>query len=128
MASVDSPISPHAQIYKPQLTSILSITHRMTGIVLSLGSLLLCYWLLTIASGEVVYTEFLIHSDAWYGQVILMSFVFSYFYHFCNGIRHLFWDAGLGLEIESAYKSGYAVIVASIFLSAATYYLARVVT
>ena len=128
MASVNRPISPHIQIYKPQLTSVLSITHRMTGIVLSLGSLLLCYWLLTIASGEVLYTEFLIHSDSWYGNVILMSFVFSYFYHFCNGIRHLFWDASMGLEIESAYKSGYAVIVASVFLTGATYYLARVVT
>ncbi len=128
MASVKSPLSPHIQIYKPQLTSILSITHRMTGIVLSLGALLLCYWLLTIAAGEVVYTEFLKHSGSWYGQVILMGFVFSYFYHFCNGIRHLFWDAGLGLEIESAYKSGYVVIVASVFLTGATYYLARIVT
>ena len=127
MASVDAPTSPHAQIYKPQLTSVLSISHRITGVILSIGALLLCYWLLTIASGEVNYTEFLIHSDAWYGQVILMSFAFSYFYHLCNGIRHLFWDAGRGLDIETAYKSGYAVIVASLFLTAATYYLARFV-
>ncbi|MFT7459650.1 MAG: succinate dehydrogenase / fumarate reductase cytochrome b subunit [Planctomycetota bacterium] len=123
MAMVDGPISPHMQIYKPQLTSILSITHRGTGIFLSLGALLLCYWFLSIAAGPDVYSRFSMHIAAWYGQVLLLAFTFSLYFHLCNGIRHLFWDAGYGLTIETTYKSGYAVIVASLFLTAATCYL-----
>lgn len=127
MATVDGPLSPHLQIYKPQLTSVLSIIHRGTGIFLSLGALLLCYWLLAIAAGPGVYAKVVVHLSAWYGQLALLAFTFSLYYHLANGIRHLFWDAGLGLEIEATYKSGYAVIVASLFLTVATCYLARCV-
>ena len=125
MATVDGPLSPHLQIYKPQLTSILSIIHRGTGIFLSLGALLLCYWLLAIAAGPDIYAKLSAHIAAWYGQLVLLAFTFSLYYHLCNGIRHLFWDAGLGLEIETTYKSGYAVIIASLFLTVTTCYLVR---
>ena len=125
MATVEGPVSPHLQIYKWQLTMILSITHRGTGVFLSLGSLLLCYWLLSIAAGPEVYSDFAFHASAWYGQLLLLAFAFSLYFHLCNGIRHLFWDAGLGLEIDTTYKSGYAVILVSIFLTAATCYLVR---
>ena len=128
MASVNGPLSPHLQVYKPQLTSVLSITHRGTGIFLSVGALLLSYWLLSIAAGAKVYAIFIQHASAWYGQLLLLAFAFSLYYHLCNGIRHLFWDAGLGLEIETTYKSGYAVIVASIGLTAATWYLAEYIS
>jgi succinate dehydrogenase / fumarate reductase cytochrome b subunit len=122
MATADGPISPHLQIYKPQLTSVLSIVHRGTGILLSFGALLLAYWLLSIAAGPEVYSKLAAHIGAWYGQVILFTFVFSLYYHLCNGVRHLFWDAGLGLEIETTYKSGYAVILITVILSVATCY------
>ena len=125
MATVDGPISPHLHIYKPQITTMLSITHRGTGIFLSVGALLLCYWLLAIAAGEEIYTRLTVHIAAWYGQLLLLAFTFSLYFHLCNGVRHLFWDAGLGLEIQTTYKSGYAVIIASIFLTGATYYLVR---
>lgn len=125
MATVDGPISPHLHIYKPQITTMLSITHRGTGIFLSVGALLLCYWLLAIAAGEEIYTRLTVYISAWYGQLLLLAFTFSLYFHLCNGVRHLFWDAGLGLEIETTYKSGYAVIIASIFLTGATYYLVR---
>lgn len=125
MATVDGPLSPHLQIYKPQLTSILSIIHRGTGIFLSLGALLLCYWLLAITAGPEIYAKLSAHIAAWYGQLVLLGFTFSLYYHLCNGIRHLCWDIGLGFEIETTYKSGYAVIVASLFLTAATSYLVR---
>ena len=124
MATVDGPLSPHLQIYKPQLTSILSITHRGTGIFLSFGALLLGFWLLAIAAGPDVYALLSTHAAAWYGQLILLAFAFSLYFHLCNGIRHLFWDAGLGLEIETTYKSGYAVILVSLLLTAGTCYLA----
>jgi succinate dehydrogenase / fumarate reductase cytochrome b subunit len=122
MAPVDSPISPHLQVYKPQLTSVMSIVHRGTGIFLSFGALLLAYWLMSIAAGPEFYARVSVHISAWYGQLILFTFVFSLYYHLCNGVRHLFWDAGLGLEIETTYKSGYATIFIAVILTLATCY------
>lgn len=125
MAMAEGPLSPHLQVYKPQLTSVLSITHRGTGVFLSLGALLLAYWLMSVAAGPEVYAQFHNHASAWYGQLLLLTFAFSLYYHLCNGIRHLFWDIGIGLEIESTYKSGYLTIAASILLTIATVYLVR---
>jgi succinate dehydrogenase cytochrome b subunit len=124
MATVNGPLSPHLQVYKPQLTSILSITHRATGVFLSLGALLLSYWLLAIAAGPEIYAKVIVHFAAWYGQLVLLAFVFSLYYHLCNGIRHLFWDIGAGFELETTYKSGYAVIVVSLILTVVSCYLA----
>lgn len=124
MALDKRPLSPHLQIYKPQLTSVLSITHRGTGVFLSLGALLFCCWLLAIASGPDVYSNIQVYISAWYGKILLLAWVFSLYYHLCNGIRHLFWDAGLGLEIKTIYTSGYVVIVIAILLTATTWCLA----
>ena len=124
MAMVERPLSPHLQIYKPQLTSVLSITHRGTGVFLTLGALFLSYWLLAIANGPESYTALQQHISAWYGQIILYAWVFSLYYHLCNGIRHLFWDMGLGLEIKSTYVSGYIVVALSILLTISTWCLA----
>jgi len=120
MESVKRPLSPHLQIYKPQLTSILSITHRGTGVFLSLGALLLTCWLVGLAASEQTFNNLQQHTTAWYGQTLLTAFVFSIYFHLANGIRHLFWDAGLGLEISTAYKSGYATIAVSIILTTIT--------
>ncbi len=76
MAKVERPLSPY-QIYKPQLTSILSITHRGTGVFLSLGALLLCFWLLAVAAGPTIYAEMFKHLSAWYGKLLIVLFVFS---------------------------------------------------
>jgi len=120
MESVKRPLSPHLQIYKPQLTSILSITHRGTGVFLSLGALLLSCWLVGLASGEVAFNNLQQYINAWYGQLTLIAFVFSFYFHLANGIRHLFWDVGMGLEISTTYKSGYAVIAISIVMTLLT--------
>jgi succinate dehydrogenase / fumarate reductase cytochrome b subunit len=120
MEQVKRPLSPHLQIYKPQLTSILSITHRATGVFLSLGSLFLTSWLVGLATSEEAFTSLQQYGSAWYGKIILVGFVFSFYFHLGNGIRHLFWDAGLGLEISTTYKSGYAVIAFSIILTVVT--------
>jgi succinate dehydrogenase cytochrome b subunit len=120
MESVKRPLSPHLQVYKPQLTSILSITHRGTGVVLSLGSLLLTCWLVGLATSEQAFSNLQQHGSAWYGKIILIGFVFSLYFHLANGVRHLFWDAGMGLELSTTYKSGYATIVFSIILTAVT--------
>ncbi len=122
MTTRQAPLSPFWQ-YKPQLTSVLSITHRGTGVLLSGGAVLLCGWLLSIAAGAETYNMVNQHITAWYGQGVLTCFVFSLYYHLCNGVRHLFWDLGMGLEIKTTYRSGYAVIIASILLTAATVYV-----
>jgi succinate dehydrogenase / fumarate reductase, cytochrome b subunit len=121
MAAVKGPLSPHLTIYKWQITMLLSIAHRATGVFLSLGLLLLSYWLLSIASGPEAYQAIAIHMNAWYGQLTLVLFTFSLYLHLCNGIRHLFWDVGQGFEIKTSNASGYAVFVVSIILSVLTW-------
>lgn len=122
MAAAQGPLSPHLQIYKKQLTAVLSITHRATGVFLSLGTLLLCYWLLSVAAGPHVYARTSSYIHAWYGQVLLFLFCYSLYFHLCNGIRHLFWDAGMGLELKTTYASGYTVVVVSILLTLVTWF------
>lgn len=124
MATVNRPLSPHLQIYKPQLTSLLSITHRGTGVFLSIGALFLSCWLLSVANGPESYRAVQNHILTWYGQTLLYAWVFSLYYHLCNGIRHLFWDIGLGLELKTTYISGYAVVILSVLMTAGTWYLA----
>jgi succinate dehydrogenase / fumarate reductase cytochrome b subunit len=86
--------------------------------------LFLACWLVAIASGPEAYAKFAVHVTAWYGQLILLGFSWSLLYHLCNGIRHLFWDIGKGLDISTAYKSGYAVVVVSGLLTVAAWALA----
>ena len=119
MTPPQAPLSPFLQ-YRPQLTSVLSITHRITGVFLSLGAVLLSVWLATLAMDAGAYQVLNERLDAWYGQGLLACLLFSLYYHLCNGVRHLFWDLGLGLELKTAYRSGYAVIIVAILLTAAT--------
>jgi len=126
MKLVKRPLSPHLQVYKPQLTSVLSITHRGTGVFLSLGALVLTYWLVSLAVSEELFNSFHLHTSFWYGKLFLIGFVFSLYYHLANGIRHLFWDIGLGLEISTTYKSGYFIIFISAALTLATLFVGGV--
>ena len=103
MATHNRPISPHLQIYKPQLTSVLSITHRATGVFLALGTLLLVYWIVAIATGPDAYAGVRQFFGSVIGRLLLLAWSYALFYHLCNGIRHLFWDVGLGFEMKSVY-------------------------
>jgi len=118
------PLSPHLQIYKPQLTALLSISHRATGGFLSLGTLVLVYWLMAVAAGPEAYQQ----AQQWLSSpislLLLFAWSFSLFYHLCNGIRHLFWDAGYGFELKTVYASGYLVLVATLLLTVSTWLLA----
>lgn len=120
------PLSPFmiGPYYKPQLTSMLSITHRLTGMALSAGTLLLAGWLIALASGPEAFAMYARHLGAWYGQIVLLGFSWALLYHLCNGIRHLFWDIGKGLDVPTAYKTGYAVVVVSGLLTVAVWALA----
>ena len=108
------PLSPHLQVYRPQLTSVLSILHRATGIALSIGALYLAIWVMYAAGGARGYEAFQSFNASILGRILLGGWLFSAFYHLCNGIRHLFWDAGYGFELEDAYRSGWIVVVVSL--------------
>ncbi len=114
------PLSPHLQIYRKQLTTTLSITHRITGILLSLGAVALTYWLLALAGGEASYETARGVLGSLPGLLALGLWTFSFYYHLCNGVRHLFWDIGVGFELKSVYASGYTAIAVSLALTLAT--------
>lgn len=106
-------MSPHLSAYRFRITSTLSILHRMTGVALSAGTLLFAIWLISVASGAESYSSFASFIGSWLGAVIIAGFAFAFFYHLSNGIRHLFWDAGKGFEIEQAQASGWTVVAVS---------------
>jgi len=124
MAKTQRPLSPHLQVYRPQLTSVLSILHRATGIALTVGSILLVYWLTSLASGAESYAGALGFIGSWFGRLILFGFTIAMFYHLCNGIRHLFWDSGRGFEMDQVYRSGWMVLIATGVLTLATWFAA----
>ena len=111
------PLSPHLQIYRPQLTSVLSILHRATGVALSVGTLLLVWWLVAAASGPASYTDVQWFLGSWIGLLMLFGWSVALFYHLCNGLRHLWWDTGHGLDLPSVYASGWVVLAATALLT-----------
>lgn len=117
MAKVERPLSPHLQIYRPQITSVLSILHRITGVALGVGLLLVSWWLIAAATGEEYFTFVNGLMGSWFGRIVLFGFSWALFYHFCNGIRHLFWDIGKGFDKADVARSGQIVIAASVVLT-----------
>ncbi len=112
------PVSPNIQIYRPQLTSVLSITNRITGILLSLGTISLVVWLTAAAVGTSAYTSVRNVLISWPGQLAMVVLTFSFFFHLCGGLRHLMWDAVHAFELRLIYISGWMVVFASILLTA----------
>lgn len=113
MSNKSRPLSPHLQIYKPQISSILSIMHRATGVFASLGVIFFVWWLYSLSEGPTAYTLFQKCVSSPLGQLFLLAWVFAISYHFYNGIRHLLWDIGKGFEIKSLHLSGWLVVIAS---------------
>lgn len=111
------PLSPHLQVYRPQLTSVLSILHRITGVALAAGTLLLVWWLVAAAIGPEAYAAASGFIGSWLGLFMLLGWSAALFYHLANGIRHLVWDAGYGFELETVYRSGWAVVAATAVLT-----------
>ncbi len=117
----DNPLSPHLQVYRPQLTSVLSITHRGTGVFLSLGTIVMLYWLVSASLGPDAYASMQQCLSSMPIQIVLAGWVFAFYFHLLNGVRHLFWDSGRGFELSTAYKSGYAVMAGALLMSALTW-------
>ena len=115
------PLSPHLQVYRPQLTTVLSIMHRATGMALSVGALYLATWVMYAASNPRSYALFQSFNGSIVGRIVLGGWLFSAFYHLFAGIRHLFWDAGYGFELKDAYRSGWIVVIASLVATAVSW-------
>ena len=124
MANRKLPISPHLQIYRLPLTALVSIAHRITGVILAIGCVVLVWVLAAAADSATAYQGLHTHLDSWYGQIFLAGFVFSLYLHFCNGIRHLFWDVGYGFELETVDLTAKMAIAMAAILTIATWVVA----
>ncbi len=111
------PLSPHLQVYRPQLTTVMSILHRFCGAALAIGTLMVMWMLVAAALGEGAYNVFIWFCGTWLGALMLLGWSVALFYHMCNGVRHLLWDTGRFLSIKGAYRAGYIVMAATVLLT-----------
>ena len=125
MSESKNPLSPHLQIYRWHISSLLSITHRISGVVNLLGLILIFFWLLFLSLGESNYELFLLIINSFFGKFILIGFTWSMSFHLLSGIRHLAWDLGYGFEIKTANISGIIVIIFSLALTIVFWLFAR---
>jgi len=114
------PLSPHLSVYRTQMSMLTSITHRITGVGLTLGAVLVVWWFLAASTNAAYFETADAVLTSWFGSLILIGSLWALCYHFLNGIRHLVWDAGRGLELEAAKKSGIAVVAGSVVLTILT--------
>ena len=117
----ERPLSPHLQIYRWSVTMFSSIFHRFTGIALGAGTLVVAWWLIATAMGPSAYADFAAVAGHWFGQLVLLGFTVAFTYHLLNGIRHLFWDSGLGFEKATARFTGWLVVILTGVLTVAVW-------
>ena len=111
------PLSPHLQVYRPQMTSVMSILHRAAGVVLTTGTLIMAAWLVSLALGKEAYDVVFMVIGHPLGQFVLFGYSVALIYHALNGVRHLGWDLGLGLTIRQVYKNGQIVLLLTVVLT-----------
>ena len=122
--TTNRPLSPHLTIYRPQLNSVLSILHRITGIILIFGILLIVGWFFSLSLGEMSFQFYSFWLNTLFGKLIMFGSLCALWYHFFAGIRHLFWDFGIGFEMKHVRTSGYFVIGMTLILSFLTWLFA----
>ena len=125
MNDFNNPLSPHLQIYRWHVSSLVSITHRISGIINLLALILIFFWLLVLNFNESNYELFLLVINSFFGKFILIGFTWSMSFHLLSGIRHLAWDLGYGFEIKTANISGIIVIISSLALTIIFWLFAR---
>ena len=125
MNDSNNPLSPHLQIYRWHISSLLSITHRIVGIINLLALISIFSWLLVLSFGESHYELFLLIINSFFGKCILIGFTWSMSFHLLSGLRHLAWDLGYGYEIKTANISGIIVIIFSLILTTMFWLFAR---
>lgn len=117
MATQNRPLSPHLQIYRWQISSVLSILHRITGLALAVGSLLLVYWIIAAAVGPEAFAQAQGLIGSFIGRLLLFGWTYALFFHLVNGIRHLFWDMGWGFELKTMAITGWIAVIAAALLT-----------
>jgi succinate dehydrogenase / fumarate reductase cytochrome b subunit len=117
MSQKDRPLSPHLDVYRWDISNTLSILHRMTGVMLSIGALALVGWLVSVLAGYEAYSGVNAFFHGLFGGLLLLGWTFCFFYHLGNGIRHLFWDAGYGFDQQVARYTGWATFVAAVLFT-----------
>jgi succinate dehydrogenase / fumarate reductase, cytochrome b subunit len=120
----ERPLSPHLQVYRWQITMTLSILHRATGVALALGAFGLVWWLVAVAAGGDTYQTFAGLAASIPGRIVLFAFSLCLFYHLLNGLRHLLWDIGWGLEIPRVYATGWSVLALTVVLTSVLWFFA----
>ena len=121
MSSDNRPLSPHLQVYRFQMTMALSILHRITGVGLIGGALLFTYWISSATYGAEAFATAQGFLGSWFGRTVLLGLTVALFYHLGNGIRHLAWDIGWGYEMETLTRSGWALVMFTIVMTALTF-------
>ena len=119
----DRPLSPHLSIYQYQITWVLSILHRATGVALTVGAALIVFWLFAAASGPEQFARVDGFLTSPIGGFVLLGSLFAFSFHFLNGVRHLFWDAGYGFKLGNVTLTGWGVVLGSAAMTAAVYVL-----
>tara|TARA_Y100000590_G_scaffold323391_1_gene366660 strand:- start:833 stop:1219 length:387 start_codon:yes stop_codon:yes gene_type:complete len=125
MNDFKNPLSPHLQIYRWHISSLLSITHRIAGVINLIALIFVFFWLITFSFGENNYQSFLLIINSFFGKFILIGFTWSMIFHLLSGIRHLAWDLGYGFEIKTANFSGIIVIIFSLAFTIIFWLIAR---
>ncbi len=121
----DRPLSPHLQVYRWPLSMAISILHRVTGVALCVGTLLLVWWLMAVAQGGEAHATFVVCLQSPLGVIALLGWTAAMMFHLLNGIRHLAWDAGWGFERATTEMTGWAVLIGTVVLTALVWFLAR---
>ncbi|MDE0800125.1 MAG: succinate dehydrogenase, cytochrome b556 subunit [Rhodospirillaceae bacterium] len=121
MATQNRPLSPHLQVYRLPLTALMSITHRITGVGLTFGTLLLAWWVTAASYGKPEFEQVQAFLGSWIGLTLLLGFSFALFFHLCNGLRHLFWDFGRYFELHETRRADVFVLIGAAALTAATW-------
>ena len=125
MNNKNNPLSPHLQIYRWQISSLISISHRITGIINVIGLVIICIWIGLLFAGELNYELINIFFQSYFGKLFVMGFAWSYSFHLLSGIRHFIWDLGYGYEIKTANISGIIVILGSLVLTVLMWVIGR---
>ena len=111
------PLSPHLSVFRLLITMVMSIVHRITGVGLYFGMLFLAWWLIAAASGPEAFATADAFFGHWFGRLILFGFTWALIHHMLGGIRHLIWDTGHGLELQTANRLAWATVIGSVALT-----------
>ena len=125
MENDKNPLSPHLQIYKWQISSLLSITHRIVGVINIFAISLICFWVLFLILGESDYENIKEFLNSYYGKFLIISLCWTFSFHILNEIRHITWDLGYGFDLKVAKVTGYLVLIGSFILTILFYLVGR---